>query len=84
MRSLAFAASAAVALWSSVALAQPAVGIQSAAPAPAQVAEGIPPNCLLNPWTHKLECVIWPTCTLDPWTGRMNCPVPRPPVSRMG
>ncbi|MGD9739940.1 MAG: hypothetical protein AB7O56_15670 [Bauldia sp.] len=39
---------------------------------------GIPPNCLLNPWTGKLECVIWPTCTLDPWTGQMNCPVPRP------
>ena len=39
---------------------------------------GNPANCLLNPWTGKLECVIWPTCTLDPWTGEMNCPVPRP------
>ncbi len=27
------------------------------------VADGIPPNCLLDPWTHKLVCVTWPTQT---------------------
>lgn len=37
----------------------------------------IPPNCTLDPFTHKEVCHIWPTCTLDPFTGKMNCPVPR-------
>lgn len=37
----------------------------------------IPPNCTLDPFTHKEVCHIWPTCTLDPFTGKMNCPVPK-------
>jgi hypothetical protein len=52
-------------------------------PAPLGNETSIPPNCLLNPWTGKLECVIWPTCTIDPWTGEMHCPVPRPTPTRM-
>ncbi len=27
---------------------------------PMVVADGIPPNCLLDPWTHKYVCVKWP------------------------
>ena len=54
--------------------ASPALAIQ---PAALGNQSEIPPNCTLNPWTGKLECVIWPTCTIDPWTGQMNCPVPR-------
>jgi hypothetical protein len=38
--------------------------------------ETIPPNCTLDPFTHKQVCHIWPTCTLDPFTHKMNCPVP--------
>lgn len=41
------------------------------------VAESIPPNCTLDPFTGKLTCHVWPTCTLDPFTGKMNCPVPK-------
>jgi hypothetical protein len=44
--------------------------------APAQ-AEAIPPNCTLDPFTHKQVCHIWPTCTLNPFTHKMNCPVPK-------
>ncbi|MCC6736272.1 MAG: hypothetical protein IT534_09105 [Bauldia sp.] len=47
------------------------------APSPTVLAESIPPNCTLDPWTGKLTCHIWPTCTIDPWTGKMTCPVPR-------
>jgi hypothetical protein len=43
---------------------------------PVQNNDTIPPNCLIDPFTGKMECLIWPTCTLDPWTGKMNCPVP--------
>lgn len=45
--------------------------------APAQ-AESIPPNCTLDPFTGKMNCVVWPTCTMDPFTGKMNCPAPKP------
>lgn len=45
--------------------------------APAGNNDPIPPNCTLNPFTHKMVCHIWPTCTLDPFTGKMNCPVPQ-------
>lgn len=45
--------------------------------APAR-AESIPPNCTLDPFTGKMNCVIWPTCTMDPFTGKMNCPTPKP------
>lgn len=44
----------------------------------------IPPNCTLDPWTHKLVCHIWPTCTMDPFTGKMNCPVPKATMTRRG
>lgn len=59
-------------------LASLSVGSAFAAPpSPIVLAEGIPPNCTLDPWTGKLTCHIWPTCTIDPWTGKMTCPVPR-------
>ncbi|MBN9311390.1 MAG: hypothetical protein J0I99_13665 [Devosia sp.] len=44
--------------------------------------ESIPPNCTLDPFTHKLVCHIWPTCTMDPFTGKMNCPVPKARLDR--
>lgn len=47
------------------------------APSPIVLAESIPLNCTIDPWTGKMTCHIWPTCTIDPWTGKMNCPVPR-------
>ncbi len=60
------------------------VAALGAAPAFAErnTSESIPPNCTLDPWTHKLVCHIWPTCTLDPFTGKMNCPVPKATMSR--
>jgi hypothetical protein len=48
--------------------------------APLGNAEPIPPNCTLDPFTHKQVCHIWPTCTLDPFTHKMNCPVPKAAV----
>ena len=36
-------------------------------------AESIPPNCTLDPFTHKMNCPIPPNCTLDPFTHTMNC-----------
>lgn len=45
--------------------------------APAHNSDTIPPNCTLDPFTHKEVCHIWPTCTLDPFTHKMNCPVPK-------
>lgn len=48
----------------------------AATSAPA-MAEPIPPNCTLDPFTGKLNCHIWPTCTLDPFTGKMTCPTPK-------
>ena len=36
-------------------------------------AEDIPPNCTLDPFTHKMNCPIPPNCTLDPFTHTMNC-----------
>lgn len=44
--------------------------------------ESIPPNCTLDPFTHKMVCHIWKTCTLDPFTGKMNCPVPKATLTR--
>jgi hypothetical protein len=41
-----------------------------------RLAESIPPNCTLDPFTGKEVCHIWPSCTMDPFTGKMNCPVP--------
>lgn len=46
------------------------------------LAESIPPNCTLDPFTGKMTCHIWPTCTIDPFTKKMNCPVPKK-VTRM-
>lgn len=51
-----------------------AAPLATAAPA---MAESIPPNCTLDPFTGKLNCHIWPSCTLDPFTGKMNCPAPK-------
>lgn len=53
-----------------------------AAPSPA-LAEPIPPNCTLDPFTGKMTCHIWPTCTLDPFTKKMNCPAPKKATTRM-
>ena len=39
-----------------------------------RLADSIPPNCTLDPFTGKMNCPILPTCTMDPWTGKMNCP----------
>ena len=50
--------------------------------APAR-AESIPPNCTLDPFTGKMNCVIWPTCALDPWPGKMNCPAPKAAAARV-
>jgi hypothetical protein len=36
-------------------------------------ADTIPPNCTLDPFTHKMNCPITPNCTLDPFTHTMNC-----------
>ena len=38
-------------------------------------AEEIPPNCTLDPYTHKTNCPILPNCTLDPFTHTSNCHV---------
>ena len=35
--------------------------------------EDIPPNCTLDPFTHKMNCPIPANCTLDPFTHMMNC-----------
>ena len=50
--------------------------------APAR-AESIPPNCTLDPFTGKMNCVIWPPCALDPWPGKMNCPAPKAAAARV-
>lgn len=47
------------------------------APTTPAMAESIPPNCTLDPFTGKMTCHIWPTCTIDPFTKKMTCPVPK-------